>query len=285
MLTRKYVGKSKPRFIFAAILNLHGLSDEEKGRPASTPTDFFARLCETTFPKLAGVSDAAARDLYLASYVQTYIERDVRELVGIQRRREFEVFVKMCALRTAQEVRLESLARDAGVSPPTAKEWLSLLEDSFLLRLVHPYHSNRTKRLIKSPKLYFLDAGLAAWLGGWRTAEVLRLGPMAGALYETHIFREILRRFCHRAREASIAFWRTRGGEEIDFLVETGGTVFPIEAKMGLPDGRDLPKLEKIRETNWKEGMVISLAAGDSPQRLTSEWRAVPPSCLDFLPV
>ncbi len=267
------------------ILNLFGLSEEEKGKPVSTPKDYFARLCETTFPKLAGVSDVPARDLYLSSYVQTYIERDVRELIGIQKRREFEVFVKMCALRTAQEVNLQDLARDAGISPPTAKEWLSLLEDSFLLRLVHPYHTNRTKRLIKSPKLCFLDAGLAAWLGGWRDAEALRLGPMAGALFETHVFGEILRRFRHRAREVEITFWRTRDGEEIDFLVEAGGSVFPIEAKMGQPGGGDLPRLERIREHNWEEGTVLTLAASKTRTALTSQWQMASATSLDFLSV
>jgi predicted AAA+ superfamily ATPase len=156
---------------------------------------------------------------------------------------------------------------------------------NFLLRLVHPCHTNRTKRLTKSPKLYFLDAGLAAWLGGWRDPEALRLGPMAGALFETHVFGEILRRFRHRAHEAEITFWRTRDGEEIDFLVEAGGTVFPVEAKLGLPDGRELARLERIRETHWQQGAVVSLAAGDSPQAITSEWRAVSPRGLDFLPV
>lgn len=267
-----------------AILNLHGLSWEEKGAPPATPSSSFRQLCETTFPKLAGVDDPAARDLYLSSYVQTYIERDVRELLGIQKRREFEVFVRMCALRTAQSINLQELARDAGVSAPTAKEWLSLLEDSFLVRLVQPYHSNRTKRLTKTPKLYFLDAGLAAWLGGWRDPESLRLGPQAGALLETQVFGEIIRRFRHRAREVEVTFWRTRDGAEIDFLVETGGAVFPIEVKLGIPDGRDLPRLASFRESNWRDGTVLSLAARNEPVALTNEWRLAPACGLDFLP-
>ena len=98
--------------------------------------------------------------------MQTYIERDIRELLRIEKRREFETFVKLCALRTGQVVNYDDLARDAGVSAATAKSWLSLLEDGFLIRLVWPFFSNRARRMIKSPRLYFLDAGLAAWLWG-----------------------------------------------------------------------------------------------------------------------
>jgi len=116
----------------------------------------------------------------------------------------------MCALRTGQLVNYTDLARDAGISATTAKSWLGLLEDSFLIRLVHPYFSSRSKRLVKSPKIYFLDAGLAAHLAGWRDPEMLRLGRMAGAVFETHVLGNILRYFRHRARGVDIHFWRTR---------------------------------------------------------------------------
>lgn len=267
-----------------AMLNLLGLSDEELGGGPMDPPAYFARLLASSFPKLAGVQDAAARDLYLSSYLQTYVERDVRELLGIQKRREFEVFVRMCALRTGQVVNCADLARDAGISPVTAREWLSLLEDSFLIRLVHPWHANANKRLVKSPKLYFLDAGLAAWLAGWRTVDQARLGPMAGALLETHLFGQILRRFRHRAREVAIHFWRTREGQEIDFLVETGGRVFPIEVKAGLPDARDLPRLETIRGPQWEPGAVLSLVV-DRATTLREDWQARSCADLSFLPV
>lgn len=269
-----------------AILNLFGLSDEEKRLEAGTPASYFAALYESSFPKLAGVKDPDAVDLYLSSYLQTYIERDVRELLGIGKRREFEVFVRMCALRTAQVINYDELARDAGVSPATAKSWISLLEDSFLVRLVHPRHTNRTKRLIKSPKLYFLDAGLAAWLAGWRDPEMLRLGPQAGAIFETHLFGQVLRRFRHRGREVEITFWRTRDGEEVDFLVEAGGVVTPIEVKLGTPDGRSLPRLDRIAEPSWQPGRVLSLTslgAVGAVGALAHDWRCASPLDLSFL--
>jgi len=192
----------------------------------------------------------------------------------------------MCALRTAQVVNYDDLARDARISPVTAKDWLGLLEDSFLIRLIHPYHSNRSKRLIKSPKLYFLDAGLAAWLAGWRDAESLRLGPLGGAILETHVFGQLLRYFRHRAREVDITFWRTRDGEEIDFLVEAGGRVTPVEVKLGTPDARRLPRLEKIAERSWQPGRVLSLTSlgsGTEREPWAGGWQAASPIDLTFL--
>ncbi|MCC7442474.1 MAG: ATP-binding protein [Bdellovibrionales bacterium] len=256
-----------------AILQLLGLSDEEKNT-GTDPSAVFRSILETGFPKLFGVNDPQSRSLYLSSYLQTYVERDVRELLGIQKRREFEIFLKLCALRTAQVVNFDDLARNAGVSPATAKEWVSVLEDSFLLRLVHPHFSNRSKRLIKSPKLYFLDAGLAAYLAGWSDPEMARLGPMSGALYETHLFSEITKYFGNRCETVSLTYWRDRDQNEIDLLIERQGKITPLEFKQGLPKKSDLLRLESIREQNWTEGAVLSLAQGDDPAvPLTPEWR------------
>ena len=266
-----------------AILNLLGLTGEEKGLVDSlAPGECFARLLETGFPRLIGVPEGATRDLYLSSYVQTYIERDVRELLRIGKRREFETFVRLAAIRTGQVVNAQDLARDAGVSPATAREWLSLLEDSFLIRLVSPYFTNRTRRMTKSPKLYFLDAGLAAWLGGWRTGDQARLGPMGGALFETQVFTEIFRRFRHRAADVAIHFWRTRDGQEIDFLVEHAGKVWPVEAKLGSPRPARLPRLERIAAPNWQAGQLVSLAAPEEPVRIRADWTLCTPSALDL---
>ena len=266
-----------------AILNLLGLSDEEKALPpVLAPDEYFRRILETGFPRLCGTGDPAARDLYLSSYVQTYIERDIRELLRIEKRREFETFVKLCALRTSQVVNYDDLARDAGVSAGTAKSWLSLLEDAFLIRLLPPYSTNRTRRMIKSPKLYFLDTGLAAWLGGWRTAEEARLGPMGGALFETHVLAEVIKRFRHRAREVDIHFWRTRDGQEIDFLIESDGRTWPVEAKIGSPRYDRLPSLRRIAEPSWRMGQVVSLAAPAAGARIADDWTLCLPRSLDL---
>ncbi|MCI0652010.1 MAG: ATP-binding protein [Planctomycetes bacterium] len=246
-----------------ALLNLLGLSDEEKGREIASESALFSSIWESTFPRVFPDPTEPAWDLYMSSYVQTYIERDVRELLGVQKRREFEVFLKICALRTGQRVNFDELGRDAGVSGVTAKEWISVLEDSYLLRLVHPYHSNRTKRLVKQPKLFFLDMGIAAYLAGWRSAEMLRLGPMRGAVYETHIFGQLLRYFKHRALDAEITYLRSKDNEEIDFLVEHRGRVFPIEAKCGDVRTDELPAVAKFREPNWSIARVLTPSVSD----------------------
>ena len=135
--------------------------------------------------------------------------------------------------------------------------------------------------MTKSPKLYFLDAGLAAWLGGWRTAPEARLGPMGGALFETHVLADIFKRFRHRAREVQVHFWRTRDGQEIDFLVENDGKTFPVEVKLGSPRYAALPALDRIAEPNWQGGQIVSLVAEAEPVRLNDGWSLCSPGALN----
>ena len=113
---------------------------------------------------------------------------------------------------------------------------------------------------MKQPKLYFLAAGLAAHIGGWRDAELARLGPLGGALFETHIFGELTRYFKHRGREAEISFLRTRDGDEIDFLVDDARSISPLEVKFGVPSGKELARLSRLRGERWREGTVLSLS-------------------------
>ena len=168
------------------------------------------------------------------------------------------------------------------MSAGTAKSWLSLLDDGFLIRLLPPYSANRTRRMVKSPKLYFLNAGLAAWLGGWRTPEEARLGPMGRALFETHVLAEAIRRFRHRARNVDVHFWRTRDGQEIDFLIENDGRTWPVEVKIGSPRYDRLPPLQRIAEPSWQTGQVVSLAAPAAPVRIADDWTLSAPPGLDL---
>lgn len=261
-----------------AILNLFGLSLSEKEvSDDSLPQRIFEELFIGTFPALR-TSEANVWSRYMSSYVQTYIQRDVGELLGVQKRREFELFLKACALRSGQLVNLEELARDSSISASTAKEWLSILEDSFIVRIIYPYFNNRTKRLIKTPKLYFLDTGLCAFLAGWRDSEQIRVGPWAGAFFETAVFGELVRYFSHRGMDYQIHFWRDRDGNEIDFLVETSGKILPIEVKLGSPNPRDLFSIQHLDIPTVESGTVISLATslskeGKRPQ-LKEGWYA-----------
>jgi predicted AAA+ superfamily ATPase len=267
-----------------AILNLFGFSIFEKGARFETPQDFFSCVSETTFPALLGVDDAHVRDVYLNGYIKTYIERDVQELLGISKRREFEIFVKLCALRTGQLINYESLASDAGISPATAKQWLSILEDSFLIKIVPPYASNRNKRLVKTPKLYFLDAGLAAYIAGWREPGTLATGPMSGAFFENAIFAELVRFFSNRAKSFDICFWRSRDGEEIDFILEVGEKRFAIECKVGTPSPQSLAKAKRIEELELSNAYVATLTAlNRAPWKVTEQWTAYSPTDVPLL--
>ena len=170
---------------------------------------------------------------WYGNYVQAYIERDVRQLVNVRDMNAFELFLRMCAGRCGQLLSLTGLANDCGITQNTARSWLSVLEASYVVRTLHPHYQNFSKRLMKSPKLYFLDPGLAAWLLGIRSADQLAVHPMRGPLFETWVFSELVKARCNRGDPPNLYFWRDRSGLEVDFLADLGMTLVPIEAKSG----------------------------------------------------
>ena len=168
---------------------------------------------------------------WLRSYVATYIERDVRTIRGVGDLVTFQRFVELCAGRTAQLVNYSSLADDCGVSQPTVRAWLSVLETAFILFRLQPFHSNLRRRLVKSPKLHFYDSGLACWLLGIRTAEQLRSHPLRGAIFETWVVSEIAKHRMNRGETGGLSFYRDRDGAEIDLVVEGPSEITLVEAK------------------------------------------------------
>lgn len=185
---------------------------------------------------------------WLADYVTTYVERDLRQLVHVRDLATFQRFLRMCATRTAQVVNLSGLAADCGVSHNTAKAWLSALEASHVVHLVPPWHSNLGKRLVKAPKLYFLDVGLAAWLAGLRREEDVELGGLRGPLFETWVASECIKHQRHRGRTPDLYHWRDAHGHEVDLLLEIGpGRVLAMECKSGQTVANDwFPPLAKL---------------------------------------
>jgi predicted AAA+ superfamily ATPase len=171
---------------------------------------------------------------WFPSYVATYVERDVRQLLEVRDLSVFQRFVAMCAARTGQLLNLSSLAADCGISHVTAREWLTVLEASYIVFLLRPYHRNFGKRLIKSPKLYFLDTGLAAWLLGIRSAGDVAIHAMRGALFETMVVGEFLKHRWNAGQPADIYFWRDAAGHEIDLLFMAGDKLQPVEIKSGM---------------------------------------------------
>jgi predicted AAA+ superfamily ATPase len=171
--------------------------------------------------------------LWFPNYVATYVERDVRQLLAIRDIDLFQRFVKLCAARTGQLLNLSSLAVDCGISHTAAREWLAVLEASYLVMRLPPYFRNFGKRLVKTPKLYFLDVGLAAWLMGIRDAPTLNTHAQRGALFETWVVGEMLKERFNAGQPADLYFWRDNVGHEMDIVFETQGRLQPIEIKSG----------------------------------------------------
>lgn len=192
--------------------------------------DLYARIWRGSYPALAADPELD-RDLFYSSYVKTYLQRDVRDLARVGDETAFLRFVRACAARTAQLLNVADLARDAGVAPNTARSWLSILEASGIVRLLEPYHTSVTKRLVKAPKLYFLDTGLCSWLTEWASPETLEAGAASGAVLETWVFGEILRSWAHQGRRTPFYFYRDKDKKEIDLLIVQDGTIYPMEFK------------------------------------------------------
>lgn len=172
-------------------------------------------------------------DIWLNNYIDTYIERDVRQLINIRDLSNFQRFLRMCAARTGQILNLSSLANDCGITHSTAKAWISVLETSYIVHLLQPHHKNFNKRLIKSPKLYFYDVGLVTRLLSIDNAGQLGTHAMRGALFETWVVSELLKYRFNQGRRSNLYFWRDKTGNEIDVLLDQGNTLFPIEIKSG----------------------------------------------------
>ena len=181
------------------------------------------------YPRLYD-KEIEAQDFY-PNYIQTYVERDVRLLHNVQNLNSFIRFMKLCAGRAGQLLNLSSLANDAGVSVNTAKSWLSVLEASFVIFLLQPHYRNFNKRLVKMPKLYFYDTGLASSLLGISSAKQIDTHFQFGALFENLIIAELLKRRLHQGKRNNLYFWRDHKGSEIDVIIDHGDSLIPIEIK------------------------------------------------------
>jgi uncharacterized protein len=168
---------------------------------------------------------------FYESYVSAYIQKDIRDYLNIHDQAIFYKFMQVLAARTGQLLNYREVARDIAVSEPTIKAWVSALEASGIVYLLPPYFNHRTKRLIKTPKLYFLDTGLCCFLSAWLTPEVLERGAMSGALLETYVVSEILKSYLHNGRTPRLYFYRDKEKREIDLLMEENGVLYPIEIK------------------------------------------------------
>lgn len=213
------------------LLELFPPSWSELKRFPSAPRDLFEVLWMGSYPRILDRQIPAHQ--WLADYVATYVQRDVREMLRVGDLRTFTNFVRLCAGRTAAEVNLSRLGSDAGVSHNTAKAWLSILEASYVVFRLSAWHPNFRKQVIKAPKLHFVDTGLACYLLGIRAPDQLRTHPLRGALFETWVASEVMKQAAHRGERPQLFHYRDAGGLEVDLVSETAGGWLLTEAKSG----------------------------------------------------
>jgi len=200
-------------------------------RPAPKKLDLDMILFQGLYPRIHD-RKLDARD-FLSSYLSAYVERDVREIMQVGDLLMFKRFVQLAAGRSGQILNFSGLAADCGITHPTARKWLSVLEASSIVSLLQPYHRNFNKRIIKSPKLYFLDTGLMCHLLGLRKHDELQGHPLYGSIFETFIVSELHKAFAHLGERPPLYYWRDRTGHEVDLLVEQGRRLTAIEIKSG----------------------------------------------------
>lgn len=202
------------------------------------------------------------RDLWLKSYVQTYLERDVRQLEAVRNFRAFEMFVNLCAAHHGQEFHPAVLSRKCGATQPTTKAWARVLEAGFTVIMLPPFFRNYGKRLIKSPKLYFTDSAIVSYLTRQPSAEAALRGGMGGALFEGFMVSEVWKAFCNRGLSPAAFFWRSQGGIEVDLIVQAQGRFWPVEIKLtATPGPSHLAALEKFKgiagKDSAQQGVIV----------------------------
>jgi predicted AAA+ superfamily ATPase len=201
---------------------------------------------------------------FYADYVKTYIERDVRALTQVADEESFYQFMTVCAAMSGQLLNLSSLANDVGISVPTAQRWLSVLKTSGIVYLLKPYSSNAIKRAVKTPKLHFLDIGLASYLTRWMSPDNLSIGANNGSFFESFVVSEILKSYTNAGKEANLYFLRDGNKKEIDLLIHENNTLYPLEIKIKAePDEKDIKNfnmLDNIKGVKIGEGGIICLA-------------------------
>ena len=239
--------------------------------------DLWATIHRGSMPRL--MDPSVSWDAFYTGYVRTYLERDVRDLITVKDEASFYHFLVACAARTGRLVNHSAFARDAGVDTKTAQSWLSVLQASGVVRLLRPFWSNATKRLTKTPKLYFTDTGLACHLLGWSSPETLRRGAMAGQVFETFVVGEVIKSYLNAGGDArNVHFYRDARQREIDLIIQEGRVLHPVEIKTSATVTREavagFSVLADVGDYGVGAGAVICQTR--EPYPVTATVKAVP---------
>ncbi|MFZ0614159.1 MAG: ATP-binding protein [Desulfobacterales bacterium] len=288
--------KRPGRFILTGSQNFHlmqGISESLAGRcgvlqmlnlSLDELTTSVPDVSEGTYLYKGGWPELHARSdldphFWYAAYLSTYLERDVRNILNVGSLRDFDRFLRAAAARTGQLLSFSDLARDVGIAPNTAKQWLSVLQASGQILLLEPYHRNLGKRLVKSPKIYLCDTGLALFLMGFDSWEAAARSPVAGALWETHVVMQVVKHFTAKGIVVPLWFWRTAAGAEVDLLIERGGRFTAIEAKFTeRPEPNDLKGIAALESFYGPESLIEGIIACRTARvyKMTAGISAVP---------
>lgn len=277
------------------ILQMQGLSYSEisnrlKPPFLPEPDQLYSRIDEAAPLDLKGIFEYIHKgampalyerqqdiELYYASYVSTYVQRDIRDLKQIGDEQAFLRFLSACAARTGQMLNYTALANEVGISSPTAKTWLSILVTSGLVLLIEPYYNNALKRIIKSPMMYFMDTGLCAYLTRWTSPEALEAGAMSGSFFETFVVAEIVKSYLNAGKRPPVFYYRDKDQKEIDLIVEQNNVLYPIEIKKSGNPKRNAVRHFSVLQKTGKTigpGAVVCLCRDLLP--LDSENNMVP---------
>ncbi len=279
------------------ILNLYGLSraeiygySEEIFVPKNnmvinrneTVNQIFESIYRGTMPGVITNKKIKPEDYY-SSYVQTYIEKDIRSLAFIQNEDKFIKFISSLAARTAQELNLTDISRDVGIDSKTCDRWISILRNSGLVYLLHPYSANTIKRIIKRPKLYFMDTGLACYLSFWNNPKSLQVSAMSGQMFETYVVSEIIKTYTNSGLNprTRLSYYRDNNKKEIDLIISENEKLYPIEIKKTANPKKDSIKhFSALDDMNQKRGIgaVISMSPIILP--IDKENIVVPVTCI-----
>lgn len=281
----------------AGILSMYSLSRAEiEGRisapflpgqipmaeSADTVTDIFHKIYRGGMPRMITDGELLPED-YFGAYMQTYLERDIRDLVHIRDEGRFLKFLSCTAARTSQEVNLADIGKDIEIDRKTADGWLSVLVSSGLVYLLPPYSGNTVKRIVKRPKLYFMDTGLACYLALWNNPRALELSAMAGAMFENYVISEIIKGYASQGIDtrSRLCYYRDNNGAEIDLIILENGKLYPVEIKKSADPGKSALKnfsvLDSLPETVG-EGAVICMTPLVIP--LDEKNKLVPVRCI-----
>ena len=256
--------------------SISSLREKSAGKKPPLTEEIFRRIWTGGMPQVQE-TDEELRSLYFSSYIETYLFRDILEMGEIRDTVRFMKFLRASAALTGQQVNYATLAEASDISQPTAKNWLQLLSGLGIIYLLQPYFNNELKRLVKSPKLYFCDTGLCAFLSFWPTPETLMAGAASGHYYENYVLMELIRNFSASPQKAEFSYYRDSRKNEIDIIIETGGELHPLEIKKSAsPDSREIRKFKLLENPMIPTGSGGILCMAPEPLPLDEKNAIIP---------